>query len=206
MSLWNRVASQFGKPSGLLGHLAGFIMSRRQSNVERNAHAIELLELKLSDNFLEIGFGPGVVIEKVAGLITVGKIFGIDHSELMVKTATRRNLKAIKDGRVKLVCASISDKPRFGTVLDKVLDVNSFQFWENQVESLKSLREQMSKKAVLVIVHQPRQPGATRRETELCGKDFSEKMKMAGFEIKRIEIQEAKPVPVVNIIGVNGQP
>jgi len=162
MSLWNRVASQFGKPSGLLGHLAGFIMSRRQSNVERNAHAIELLELKPSDNFLEIGFGPGVVIEKVAELITVGKILGIDHSELMVETATRRNLKAVKDGRVKLVCGSISDKPQFGTVLDKVLDVNSFQFWENQVESLKSLREQMSK--------------------------------------------EAKPVPVVNIIGINGRP
>jgi len=134
MSLWSHISSQFGRPSGLLGHLAGFIMSRRQSNVQRNAHAID------------------------------------------------------------------------ETALDKVLDVNSFQFWENQVESLKSLREQMSKKAVLVIVHQPRQPGATRRETELCGKDFSEKMKMAGFEIKRIGIQEAKPVPVVNIIGVNGQP
>ncbi len=44
MSLRSTIVCQFGKPSGLLGKLAGFIMSHRQSNIERIEWAISLLD------------------------------------------------------------------------------------------------------------------------------------------------------------------
>ena len=36
MSLWQEISSQFGKPSGAFGRIAGFIITNRTSNVERN--------------------------------------------------------------------------------------------------------------------------------------------------------------------------
>ena len=56
MSLWQEISSQFGKPSGAFGRIAGFIMTNRTSNVERNEWGISLLQIKPSDFVLEIGF------------------------------------------------------------------------------------------------------------------------------------------------------
>ncbi|MCP4897122.1 MAG: hypothetical protein GY906_09135 [bacterium] len=48
MSLWKKVAEQFGKPSGFLGSVAGFIMANRSSNIERNEWGIGLLDIQPS--------------------------------------------------------------------------------------------------------------------------------------------------------------
>lgn len=90
MSLWEKIAEQFGKPSGLLGSIAGFIMSKRGSNIERIEWGISLLNIQPSDNLLEIGFGPGISIPKMIDSVKDGIIYGIDHSELMVKKASGR--------------------------------------------------------------------------------------------------------------------
>lgn len=89
MSLIQKVFKQFGKPTGLLGSLAGFIMANRSSNIERAEFGISILDIQPSDFVLEIGFGPGVAIEKMSTLITDGIIYGVDHSKLMVKKARR---------------------------------------------------------------------------------------------------------------------
>ena len=74
MSLWEKIAEQFGKPSGFLGSIAGFIMAKRSSNIERNEWGISLLNIQPSDHVLEIGFGSGVGIQKMSDLITDGII------------------------------------------------------------------------------------------------------------------------------------
>lgn len=62
MSLFDVVWSQFGRPRGLLGRLAGRIMASRGSNLARNQWAVELLEVRPDDRILEVGFGPGVAV------------------------------------------------------------------------------------------------------------------------------------------------
>src|SRR6266498_1250124 len=49
---------QFGKPSGLLGTIAGLIMRARPSNRERNVRTLVLLDIRPEDHVLEVGFGP----------------------------------------------------------------------------------------------------------------------------------------------------
>jgi ubiquinone/menaquinone biosynthesis C-methylase UbiE len=47
---------------------------------------------------LEIGFGPGYAVAQIASRLTSGEIVGIDHSEVMLKQAQRRNAGAIRLG------------------------------------------------------------------------------------------------------------
>lgn len=55
-----------------------------------------------SDFVLEVGFGPGLSIQKVASIVSQGWVAGIDFSKKMVKGATKRNAAVISAGRVEL--------------------------------------------------------------------------------------------------------
>jgi ubiquinone/menaquinone biosynthesis C-methylase UbiE len=203
MSLWEKIAEQFGKPSGLLGSIAGFIMARRSSNIERTEWGISLLNIQPSDHILEIGFGPGVAVQKMSDLVTDGIIYGIDHSELMVKKASNRNNKAILSGKVKLISASVSELPAFDQPIDKVIDINSFQFWEDPVNTLKEIKNNMKYNGIIAIVHQPRKPGATEQDSTEAGDQFSKYLEKAQFKNVRIEKKMMKPVSTVCVLGAN---
>ena len=86
---------QFGKPSGVWGGLAGLIMEYRPSNRTRSLRTVDLLDIQPGDRVLEIGLGPGLAVQKVASLATRGKVVGIDHSESMVRRASRRNAEGL---------------------------------------------------------------------------------------------------------------
>ena len=53
-------------------------------NRERNAWAVSLLKVQEADRVLEIGFGPGWAIERVAALASAGFVAGVEHSQTMV--------------------------------------------------------------------------------------------------------------------------
>ncbi len=203
MSLRKKLVVQFGKPSGFLGNIAGFIMAKRSSNIERNEWAISLLNIQPSDCVLEIGFGPGVGIQKMSDLVTEGIIYGIDHSELMVKKASDRNKKNILSGKVKLFSASVSELPAFDQPIDKVIDVNTFQFWEDSVNSLKEVKKIMNHNGIIAIVHQPRKQGATEQDSTEAGDKFSKYLEEAQFKNIRIEKKLMKPVSTICVLGTN---
>jgi protein-L-isoaspartate O-methyltransferase len=54
----------FGRPQGALGRLGGSITAR--ANYDCGAWLIELLEVRSNGRVLEVGFGSGVVIQRVA--------------------------------------------------------------------------------------------------------------------------------------------
>jgi ubiquinone/menaquinone biosynthesis C-methylase UbiE len=203
MSLWERIAEQFGKPTGWLGTIAGFIMANRSSNLERIEWGVSLLRIQPSDHVLEIGFGPGVGIQKMCDLVTDGVIYGIDHSELMVKKASDRNKNATVSGKAKLILASVSDLPSFDHPIDKVIDINTFQFWHDPVNSLQEIKQVMTPHGIIAIVHQPRKPGATDQDSTAAGTRFSECLEEARFTNIRIEKKLMKPVSTVCVLGTN---
>jgi ubiquinone/menaquinone biosynthesis C-methylase UbiE len=203
MSLREKIVKQFGKPTGFLGSIAGFIMEKRSSNIERSEWGVSLLDIQPSDHVLEIGFGPGVAIQKMCDLVTDGIIYGIDHSELMVKKASDRNKDAILSGKVKLILASVSELPSFDHSIEKVLDINTFQFWNDPVNSLQEIKRMMKPHGIIAIVHQPRKPGATDQDSTDAGDQFSKYLEKAQFKNIRIEKKLMKPVSTVCVLGTN---
>ena len=73
-------------------------MAYRPSNQDRIRWTISLLNIKPDDRLLEIGFGPGFAIELVSKITSEGFVAGIDHSEVMVRQASKRNARAIREG------------------------------------------------------------------------------------------------------------
>src|SRR5215211_408199 len=98
----SRVRAQFGRPRGPAGRIAGWIMAHRSSNRRRNVWAVSLLDVQRDDRVLEIGFGPGIAIAELSRIATDGYVCGLDHSEVMVRQAARRNAGAVRRGQVEL--------------------------------------------------------------------------------------------------------
>jgi tRNA A58 N-methylase Trm61 len=104
----NTLMDAFGRPQGLLGRLGGIIMAR--TNEGCGAWVTDLLKVRPNDNVLEVGFGPGVIIQRLSKLAPAGHIAGIDPSLEMVEQARARNATAIQNGRVDLHRRSRPDR------------------------------------------------------------------------------------------------
>src|SRR5262245_18443160 len=61
-----------GRPQGLLGRVGGHIMAR--TNAECGAWVSDLLQIASNDSVLEVGFGPGVLINHLSKLAPAGRI------------------------------------------------------------------------------------------------------------------------------------
>jgi len=202
MKLKKLLISQFMKPNGFLGYLAGFIMAHRPSNRERNLWTISLLDIKHDDRVLEIGFGPGVAIQNICNIVTDGFVVGIDHSPVMVRQARKRNRVAMNEGRADLMLASVMDLPHFSEPFDKVLTINAFQFWEEPLEILKNLKCILKPGGLIALTLQPRIKNATDADAKNVGADIVKKLKDSGFVKVRLETKKMKPVLAVCAIGV----
>jgi ubiquinone/menaquinone biosynthesis C-methylase UbiE len=200
MTIRQHLVSQFGSPRGALGHLAGWVMAHRRSNVQRNQWAVEVLDLAPTDRVLEIGFGPGVAIEALARAVPAGHVYGVDQSQLMVEEATKRNAAAVKSGRVALVHGSVDALPAYDAPLDAILAVNSMGFSPDPPARLKELDGLLAPGGKLAIVTQPRNKGATDATAHAAALDAQRMLGDAGLMRVRVETLELEP-PAVCVIG-----
>jgi SAM-dependent methyltransferase len=201
MSVHSTIVQQFGNPRGLLGRLVGFVMMMRPSNRLRSMLTIQLLDIQPEDHVFEIGFGPGLAIERAAGLASRGKVVGLDRSELMLAQASRRNAAAIQAGRVELHPGGAEQLSRFEKQFDKVFAVNVFMFWDDPVAVLRSLSATMKPGATIAITLQPRSRGATSAEARAGGERIAEALRAAGFTDVRTEMLSMRPVDAACVLG-----
>jgi ubiquinone/menaquinone biosynthesis C-methylase UbiE len=199
------VRAQFGRPTGLWGIAAGLLMAHRPSNRRRNAWAVSLLDVQRDDRVLELGFGPGLAIRELSSIATEGYVCGIDHSELMVRWARRRNADGLRRGVVDLRLGSVDELPAFDAPFDKILAVNAMLFWSESdpVARLAELRRLLRPGGLIAVAHQPRGPGATDETSAARGREIAAALIRAGFSEVRLETMRLKPA-VVCALGVNG--
>jgi SAM-dependent methyltransferase len=188
---------QFGRPRGLGGRLAGWVMAHRSSNVARSRWAVGLLDLAPGERLLEVGCGPGVAIAAAARTATV---VGVDPSEVMVAQARRRNRRAVRAGRVVLHASPVEGLPRFETFFDKALAVNTVGHWDEPVAGLKRIREALRPGGVIAVVSQPRKPGATAADTRAAGEEIQALLDGAGYVVARAQTLDLSP-PVICVLA-----
>jgi SAM-dependent methyltransferase len=197
------VRAQFGRPTGLLGSAAGLLMAHRPSNRRRNAWAVSLLDVQRDDRVLELGFGPGLAIRELARVATGGYVCGLDHSDLMLRRARRRNAYGLRRGVVDLRLGSVDGLPAFDAPFDKILAVNTTLFWGEPVARFAELRLLLRPGGLIAVAHQPRGPGATDETSTAEGREIAAALVRAGFSEVRLETMRLKPA-VVCALGVNG--
>jgi SAM-dependent methyltransferase len=193
--------SQFGRPRGAAGRLAGWIMAGSDSNRRRNRWVASLLDVGPQERVLEIGFGPGLAIAELAG--RAGHVYGVDHSEVMVRQARRHNAAAVRAGRVELLQASVDRLPSFGEPLDAVLTVNSVKFWPDPALRIGELRGLLRPGGRIALVNQPRGAGANAEAASAqAAREFQDLLTDAGFTGVRVKTLPLDP-PVACVLATN---
>ncbi|WP_046472190.1 class I SAM-dependent methyltransferase [Allosalinactinospora lopnorensis] len=119
-------ANPFALPRGLIGHLAGWIMAR--ANRAQNTEVAGFLGIGDEEDVLEVGHGPGVLIELLARHRGV-TVTGVDPSSEMVRMALRRNAEAARAGRVRVRRAGAQATGCEDASMDLVVSVNTVAMW-----------------------------------------------------------------------------
>lgn len=197
------ITQQFRRPTGWVGGWMGQLMAVK--NRKRSKWVIELLQVQPDDHILEVGFGSGIDIGRVSAIATHGFIAGIDHSEVMVKQARKRNAVAIQAKHVDLQCASAASIPYTDAMFDKLFAINVAQFWPSPTEVLAELRRVLKPGGLIALAIQPRIPNATEATSQETGKFLANLLKATQFEQVQINTHPMQPVSVVCVLGLKSQ-
>lgn len=200
--LLRRTVRQFHSPAGLAGHVVGWIMSRRASNVRRSRWAVGLLDVQPADRVLELGCGPGVAIAALASRAIDGLVVGVDHSAVMIRQAGRRNAAAVRAGRVRLVHAGVERMAVAGGPFDAALAVNNASMWPEPVARLREIGQLVRPGGRIALVSQPRFPGADAAASAAAAKELAVLLTDAGYEDLRFEMLDLDP-PVACVLARN---
>lgn len=149
------IARQSGQPSGLLGKLIGWIMERETA--AQNDAALTALAIKPRDRILEIGFGHGRTLERLAAAAPSGFVAGLDHSSEMYEMVRQRCASLLQSGNLELRRGSSQAIPYPDADFDRVLAVHTLYFWTNPVEHLREIHRVMKPGGVCVLGFRPKE-------------------------------------------------
>ena len=138
MSLKTFFSEQARNPSGLFGRVVMSAIFDRGNSII-NGLMEEKLAVNENERILEIGFGTGKLICKIAKRLTGGTIEGIDLSPTMVAIAQKRNLKHIKEGKVIVRQGDFGEAEYRESSFDKICSANTIYFWSNPVNYIDKI-------------------------------------------------------------------
>jgi ubiquinone/menaquinone biosynthesis C-methylase UbiE len=148
-AFWHEVGRQLRNPTGPGGRLVGLLMAL--VNRKPNRIAIDALHLARGDRILELGFGPGRAISRVAMLAPNSEICGIDQSAEMLALASRHNRASIRRGQVTLAQGRLAALPFSSASFDKILAVNVAYFFGHDGTELREARRVLRRGGRMVL-------------------------------------------------------
>src|SRR5579883_2514869 len=160
---------------------------------KRNAWFISLLDIQRNDHILEVGFGPGTVLQAISDIDTDGFIAGID--------ASQRNAAAVGAGRMQLQQGFVQSLPYEDESFDKVVSINSVHIWPDKSVGVKEIRRVLKPGGLIALALQPPQ---TRDEGKIrqLGVELVELLNATSFQRTRLEFKPFKPIACVCALGI----
>jgi SAM-dependent methyltransferase len=150
MSLAGKIPQPM-RPSGLAGRIFGLLMEWLASP---NYHwAIRQLTAVKPKSYLEIGFGTGRLAQLVTRRYAVTRLCGVDPSELMLKTASRRLRRFARRATLDLRLGDdtlLASWPEGS--FDAIVASHSWQFWSDPEPTLRRVNDLLSPSGRFVMV------------------------------------------------------
>jgi SAM-dependent methyltransferase len=177
------LAKQLRRPSGFFGNLVAKMMEFR------NRGFYKVIIGKLSplqgEHILEIGYGPGLGIYKIASSFPDCRISGIDYSQLMYLKASNRNKKFIDKGTVHLQHGDVLTLEPGNVKFDKIFCVNVIYFWNDLNLAFTRIYNLLGKKGeFLIYMDHMDSIEKVKFLADFCKypiEEVEEKLKKAGF-------------------------
>ncbi|MBR8640402.1 class I SAM-dependent methyltransferase [Streptomyces tuirus] len=153
--------------------------------------AVARLHLAPDAHVLEIGFGPGLALQRLAEVVEDGRLTGVDPSEVMHQHATRRNQAAIRDGRLILLKATAATLPLDDDTVDAVLAIDNLHFWPDITAGLREISRVLRSCGRFVCAFTPPSGGPPYR--------LADAVADAGY----VDITEARATPGYILTATN---
>ena len=142
------VARQLSHPSGLIGAQVLPRLWNRRNRALKDV-AFDALELQPDDRVLEVGFGGGYLLHRMAVVVNQGLLAGVDASRVMVDYAKKRDLPHL--GSIEVCCACAENLPYRARYFTKVCSVNSLFYWSDIEGALSELARVLAVGGRLVL-------------------------------------------------------
>jgi len=200
--------SQFAKPTGFFGKILAKGMARGHKEFYKNA--LKAINPKNDDEYLEIGFGSGIFINRY--MSHVSRIAGIDYSEDMVKLASDINRKLIESGKAEFKQGNASSLPWADNKFTVVAAIEVFFFLNETEKTLNEIYRVLKPGGRLVIeMAFNKDDGADHsriiKKMNLklySGEEMKELLKKAGFNDIVIDNFKAVWIPIKGYIVTKG--
>lgn len=124
-------------PKGVWGAL--MIKKMNKGHARMTKWALSQLAPEKEGVLLDIGCGGGNAVALLAQAAPFSKVYGIDYSQLSVEKASARNKKAIREGRVKILCSGVSSMPFQDRSVDLATAVETIYFWPDLKHDFKEV-------------------------------------------------------------------
>ena len=138
MNLWNSISSQLAKPHGLFGKLiVGRFLDR--ANADIHALVYDTLEPGSKARVLEVGFGGGALMFRIARNLDGGCIDGVDLSSEMLEVAQKKVVRTGLGESIGLHLGSVDALPFADATFDCAYSVHTIYFWPDLHRGLAEL-------------------------------------------------------------------
>lgn len=185
MNITKYIGEQFGKPTGIGGKISTFIMNRMNQKQYRGV--INELGACPKDKILDIGFGNGYLINKLA-TENSGKYYGIEISEDMIKIASKRNHQHIQTKKVTLEKGDALNMDFKDEFFDKVYTVNTVYFWSDLSKGLSEVSRVLKPNGIFI--------------NAIYSKEFLDKIRYTKYGFSKYTPKEIEEVALLNGFNV----
>ena len=147
------IGRQYSHPTGVVGRVIGELM--RHQHESEVQWTVSLLDVKLTDSILEIGFGAGRAIELLTTQARNGHISGIDLSRTMLNVASQRNAQAIQCGQVELRQGNVITLPFEDAQFDTIFSIHTLYFWPDYLRAIAEIIRVLKPNGLLILTFSP---------------------------------------------------
>lgn len=150
MGFTSKFLNQWRKPVGRLGKGLAWVFNLSHS---KGANwGLQHISIEKDSIILDVGCGGGGFVRQLSGIITTGKVYGIDYSEDCVVVSRRTNKQEIRIGRVEILNGSVSSLPFPNQMFNIVTAVNSHYYWPDLMKDLQEVLRVLKPGGRLVLI------------------------------------------------------
>jgi len=128
---------QVRKPDRWIGRLFAWSMNRSHSQL--TDWGLTHVTIGSGSTILDVGCGGGATVRKLAAVASAGRVTGIDYAGGSVATSRATNAALIREGRVEIRQASVSELPFADGSFDLVTAVETHYYWPDVAGDLKQV-------------------------------------------------------------------
>lgn len=189
---------QARKPDGWFGR--AFARAMNLGHGSLTDWGLKHVDIESGFKVLDIGCGGGATVHKIASITKDGRVYGIDIAEGSIAVSCQLNSQLIKEGRVVIQRASVSQLPFADDSFDLATAIETQYYWPDLPGDMREILRVLKPGGKLVVIAEMYKGGKYdwlkwpvmwfMRSSHLGVSDHRELFSAAGY--RNIEIVEEK--------------